>query len=71
MKDVAFEVEDLDELVKKAKKAGAEVVKDITIESDEAGSVRYAVLKTVSAYYYFIIYLNLKLNKYVFKYKAT
>ncbi|GBP61862.1 4-hydroxyphenylpyruvate dioxygenase [Eumeta japonica] len=46
VKDVAFEVQDLDGLVKRAKGAGADVVKDITEEKDDHGSVRYAVLKT-------------------------
>lgn len=48
MKDVAFEVEDLDGLVKTAKKGGAEIVKDINEESDDGGSVRYAIVRTVS-----------------------
>ncbi|XP_026734896.1 4-hydroxyphenylpyruvate dioxygenase-like isoform X2 [Trichoplusia ni] len=46
VKDVAFEVQDLDELVRKAKEGGAEVVKGITEEKDKHGVVRYAVLKT-------------------------
>ncbi|XP_052757757.1 4-hydroxyphenylpyruvate dioxygenase-like [Galleria mellonella] len=46
VKDVAFEVQNLDELVRRAKKGGAEVIKDISVEKDESGSVRYAVLRT-------------------------
>ncbi|CAH2048446.1 unnamed protein product, partial [Iphiclides podalirius] len=46
VKDVAFTVEDLDELVRRAKKEGAEIIKDITEESDDDGLFRYAVLKT-------------------------
>ncbi|KAJ0176792.1 hypothetical protein K1T71_007971 [Dendrolimus kikuchii] len=46
VKDVAFEVEDLDSLVRKAKDGGAEVIKGITEEKDDDGVVRYAVLKT-------------------------
>ncbi|XP_049873051.1 4-hydroxyphenylpyruvate dioxygenase-like isoform X2 [Pectinophora gossypiella] len=46
VKDVAFEVQDLDELVKRAKESGAEVVKGVTEEKDVGGLVRYAVLKT-------------------------
>ncbi|KAM3962670.1 4-hydroxyphenylpyruvate dioxygenase [Aphomia sociella] len=46
VKDVAFEVQNLDELVRRAKHGGAEVVKDISEENDKNGSVRYAVLRT-------------------------
>lgn len=48
MKDVAFVVQDLDELVKRARDGGAEIVKGVTEEVDENGKVRYAVLRTVS-----------------------
>ncbi|XP_075978219.1 4-hydroxyphenylpyruvate dioxygenase-like [Anticarsia gemmatalis] len=46
VKDVAFEVHDLDELVRRAKEGGAEIVKGITEEKDKLGTVRYAVLRT-------------------------
>ncbi|CAL1541543.1 unnamed protein product [Lymnaea stagnalis] len=46
VKDVAFEVEDLNAIVKKAKSRGAVVVKDIWEESDEHGSVRMATVQT-------------------------
>ncbi|CAB3402742.1 unnamed protein product [Caenorhabditis bovis] len=46
VKDVCFEVEDLDSIIAHAKKAGAHIVQDITTESDENGTVRFAVLKT-------------------------
>lgn len=46
VKDVAFTVENLDELVRRAKKEGAEIIKDITEENDDDGVLRYAVLKT-------------------------
>ncbi|XP_053610029.1 4-hydroxyphenylpyruvate dioxygenase-like [Plodia interpunctella] len=46
VKDVAFEVNDLEALVRKAREGGAEVVKGVTEEADEGGSVRYAVLRT-------------------------
>lgn len=49
VKDVAFEVSNLDVIVEKAKKEGAEVIKDVTQESDKDGIIRYAVLKTVSS----------------------
>jgi len=45
-KDVAFEVEELDIIVKKAKEQGAVFVKDAWEESDEFGSVRFATVKT-------------------------
>lgn len=48
VKDVAFQVENLDYIVKYAKQQGAVVVKDIWEESDDNGVVRIAVLKTVS-----------------------
>lgn len=50
MKDVAFEVTDLDAMVQKAKKEGAEIVRDVTEESDSNGVVRYAVLRTVTQF---------------------
>ncbi|KAJ6645295.1 4-hydroxyphenylpyruvate dioxygenase [Pseudolycoriella hygida] len=46
VKDIAFAVEDLDIIVKKAKERGASIVKDIWSESDEFGTVRFAVLQT-------------------------
>ncbi|XP_050350997.1 4-hydroxyphenylpyruvate dioxygenase-like [Nymphalis io] len=46
VKDVAFEVSDLDAIVQKAKKGGAVVVKDVTEENDKNGIIKYAVLKT-------------------------
>lgn len=48
VKDVAFEVEDLDIIIKRAKTRGAEVVRDTWEESDEFGTVRFATVKTVS-----------------------
>ncbi|KAJ2948935.1 hypothetical protein O0L34_g5870 [Tuta absoluta] len=46
VKDVAFEVQDLDGLMKLAKDGGAELVKGVTEEKDEDGVIRYAVLRT-------------------------
>ncbi|KPI99320.1 4-hydroxyphenylpyruvate dioxygenase [Papilio xuthus] len=46
VKDVAFAVNDLDELVRRAKLEGAEIIKGITEETDKDGTLRYAVLKT-------------------------
>jgi len=45
-KDVAFEVENLDIIVKYAKAKGGKVLKDIWEESDEGGTVRFATLQT-------------------------
>lgn len=49
VRDVAFEVDDLDVIVKRAKDQGAVVVKDIWEEADEFGKVRFATVRTVSA----------------------
>ncbi|RVE51711.1 hypothetical protein evm_003683 [Chilo suppressalis] len=46
VKDVAFEVEALDELVRRAKEGGAQVVADVTEDKDSDGIIRYAVLRT-------------------------
>jgi len=45
-KDIAFSVEDLDGILATAKKRGATVVKDIWEESDDNGTVRFAVVQT-------------------------
>lgn len=49
VKDVAFEVEDLDAIFNLAVARGAEVVRDIWEENDAYGFVRFAKIKTVSA----------------------
>ncbi|XP_017779322.1 PREDICTED: 4-hydroxyphenylpyruvate dioxygenase [Nicrophorus vespilloides] len=46
VKDVAFAVEDLDNIVMYAKQKGAKVIKDIWEESDFHGKVRMAVIQT-------------------------
>lgn len=46
VKDVAFQVQDLDGIMKKAKERGAKIVKDIWEESDEHGIVRFASVAT-------------------------
>ena len=46
VKDVCFEVDDVDSILVHAKKAGAQVVQEVTTESDENGTIRYAVLRT-------------------------
>lgn len=48
VKDVSFAVEDLDVIVDRARERGAKIVRDIWEESDDDGTVRFAVLKTVS-----------------------
>jgi 4-hydroxyphenylpyruvate dioxygenase len=46
VKDVAFAVEDLDAIVKRAKERGAKSIKDIWEETDENGTVRFAMVQT-------------------------
>jgi 4-hydroxyphenylpyruvate dioxygenase len=45
-KDIAFEVEDLDTIIKVAKERGATIVKDIHELTDEDGTVRLATVQT-------------------------
>ncbi|XP_072909703.1 4-hydroxyphenylpyruvate dioxygenase isoform X2 [Hemitrygon akajei] len=46
VKDIAFQVEDCDFLVKTAKERGADIVKGPWIEEDNDGKVKFAILKT-------------------------
>uniref|UniRef100_A0A3B1J9C0 4-hydroxyphenylpyruvate dioxygenase n=1 Tax=Astyanax mexicanus TaxID=7994 RepID=A0A3B1J9C0_ASTMX len=46
VKDIAFQVEDCDFLVKKAKERGAVIVKEPWVEQDKHGKVKYAVVQT-------------------------
>ncbi|KAG8597683.1 hypothetical protein GDO81_002355 [Engystomops pustulosus] len=46
VKDVAFEVQDCDFLVKKARERGAVIVKEPWIEEDKFGRVKFAVVQT-------------------------
>lgn len=46
VKDVAFEVEDLDAIVKTAKERGGIIVRDIWEETDANGTVRFAIVQT-------------------------
>ncbi|XP_042220146.1 4-hydroxyphenylpyruvate dioxygenase-like [Homarus americanus] len=46
VKDIAFSVEDLDAIMKRAKERGAKVVKEIWEEEDEGGRVRFARVQT-------------------------
>jgi len=46
VKDVAFQVEDCDHLIKTAKERGAVVIKGPWVEQDSHGSVKYAVVQT-------------------------
>lgn len=48
VKDVAFDVEDLDVIVQRARERGATILRDIWEESDESGVVRFATLQTVN-----------------------
>ncbi|CAG0904059.1 unnamed protein product [Darwinula stevensoni] len=45
-KDVAFTVEDLDGIMKKAKERGAKIVRDVWEETDEGGTVRFGTVQT-------------------------
>jgi 4-hydroxyphenylpyruvate dioxygenase len=47
VKDVSFDVEDLDIIVKRARERGATILRDIWEETDEFGTVRFATLQTV------------------------
>uniref|UniRef100_A0A671QIU7 4-hydroxyphenylpyruvate dioxygenase n=1 Tax=Sinocyclocheilus anshuiensis TaxID=1608454 RepID=A0A671QIU7_9TELE len=49
VKDVAFQVEDCDFLIKKAKERGAVIVKEPWVEQDSGGKVKYAVIQTVTS----------------------
>lgn len=57
VKDVCFEVDDLESIVAHAKKGGAKIVQDITKEEDDNGFIKYAVLQTVIILGNFIIQL--------------
>lgn len=46
VKDIAFNVEDLDSIMKMAKQRGAKIVRDIWEEQDEGGKVRFAMVQT-------------------------
>ena len=46
VKDVAFEVEDIDGIMNNATKRGATVVRDVWTERDEGGYVKFAQVKT-------------------------
>uniref|UniRef100_A0A1A9WH59 4-hydroxyphenylpyruvate dioxygenase n=1 Tax=Glossina brevipalpis TaxID=37001 RepID=A0A1A9WH59_9MUSC len=46
VKDVAFEVEDIDSIFKISKERGATVIRELWEESDEFGVVRFATIKT-------------------------
>ncbi|GFT59616.1 4-hydroxyphenylpyruvate dioxygenase [Nephila pilipes] len=46
VKDIAFSVEDLDAIVQSTKERGGKIVRDIWEETDEGGTVRFAVVQT-------------------------
>lgn len=48
VKDVAFEVEDIEAIFKLAKERGAEIVRELWEETDEYGTVKFATIKTVN-----------------------
>ena len=47
VKDVAFAVDDMQGIVQKAKEMGGHVIRDIWEETDEDGTVRFAIIQTV------------------------
>lgn len=51
VKDVAFSVNNLEQVIEQARSKGARIVKDIWTETDEHGSVKMACLQTVAAYF--------------------
>lgn len=50
VKDIAFSVENIEVIVDRARERGAKIVRDIWEESDENGTVKFAVLQTVIKY---------------------
>ncbi|VDK46131.1 unnamed protein product [Anisakis simplex] len=46
VKDVTFQVENIEAIVERAKKKGAKVISDINEETDEYGSIKRAVIQT-------------------------
>ncbi|XP_066116740.1 4-hydroxyphenylpyruvate dioxygenase isoform X2 [Saccopteryx bilineata] len=46
VKDIAFEVEDCDSIVQKARERGAKIVREPWVEEDKFGKVKFAVLQT-------------------------
>ncbi|XP_020019263.1 4-hydroxyphenylpyruvate dioxygenase isoform X1 [Castor canadensis] len=46
VKDIAFEVEDCDYIVQKARERGAKIVQEPWVEQDKFGKVKFAVLQT-------------------------
>ncbi|ERE74779.1 4-hydroxyphenylpyruvate dioxygenase-like protein, partial [Cricetulus griseus] len=51
VKDIAFEVEDCDHIVQKARERGAKIVREPWVEEDKFGKVKFAVLQTVHTEY--------------------
>lgn len=48
VKDISFAVEEIDIIVNRARDRGAKIVRDVWEESDENGTVKFAVLQTVN-----------------------
>ncbi|XP_075390612.1 4-hydroxyphenylpyruvate dioxygenase [Tenrec ecaudatus] len=46
VKDIAFEVEDCDYIVQKARERGAKIVREPWVEQDKFGKVKFAILQT-------------------------
>lgn len=58
VKDISFDVEDLDVIVSRARERGAKIVRDIWEESDEFGIVRFATLQTVRKIFFSMKFFN-------------
>lgn len=60
VKDIAFEVQDLDYIVNHAKQQGAVFIKDIWSETDDYGTVRFATVKTVNIKFIHFFFMTFK-----------
>ncbi|CAF4616980.1 unnamed protein product, partial [Rotaria magnacalcarata] len=47
VKDIAFTVDNIEEVVEQARTKGGKIVKDVWTETDEHGSVKMACIQTV------------------------
>ncbi|XP_066594740.1 4-hydroxyphenylpyruvate dioxygenase [Prorops nasuta] len=54
-RDIAFNVEDIETIVKVAKQRGAHIVRDIWEESDEFGTIRFCTIQTYGDTYHTLI----------------
>lgn len=47
VKDITFEVDNVEWIVENARLKNAKIVRDVTVESDKHGSIKYASIQTV------------------------